>query len=537
MEFLLSIKNFIFATGPFFLLLGTLIFIHELGHFLAARYFGVRVEVFSLGFGPKILKKKWGDTVYCLSLLPLGGYVKMYGDNPSLEVPEEEKKYGFLFKKPYQKWIIAFAGPFMNICLTVLIYFLMIYSYGVNVFPPELGDIKKESLAYSLGFRSGDLVQKINNQSISRYEDLGKTIRNNPGQTLEFEVLDVQKKQKNLSVNIQEQDNPSLLWQWKKKVGFIEGLSPGSQDLRLGIIGGSVADKAGLETFDMVTQINNEEVKYWRNFEKKVLNSQTLELEVKRGEEKKTMTLPGGQNLLSLGIESPELYIAGIKEESPAQKQGLKVKDRILSINGKKLTRFQDLIDSVEENKEELEIALRRGAEIVTTKIKPVSKFIKGEGKNRDMIGVTGGRSVTYTDFTVKKLSLLSSFSHSVEKTGEVLSMIVVGLWRIVQGKISIRNMGGPVVIGQLAHESYKSGFKDFLNMMALISLTLFFFNLLPIPALDGGHLLFFTIEGILRRPLDLKKLIYIQSTGVVFLMSFMGFVVIVDIYNYFTAW
>lgn len=117
------IQKILFAIAPFTLLLGGLIFIHELGHFLVARYFGVKVEVFSLGFGPKILKYKKGDTLYCLSLLPLGGYVKMFGSNPLEVISEQEKTKAFLYKPVPQKWLIAFAGPFMNLIFTLFAFF------------------------------------------------------------------------------------------------------------------------------------------------------------------------------------------------------------------------------------------------------------------------------------------------------------------------------------------------------------------------------------------------------------------------------
>ena len=148
---------------PFFLLLGVLIFIHELGHFLVARYFDVKVEVFSLGFGPKILKYKKGETLYCLSLFPLGGYVKMFGDNPLEEIPDSKKVRGFLYKKVPQKLAIALGGPLMNLIFTLVAFFILAL-YGLPSLSPQLGDVKVDSKAYKAGFRSGDKVLSVNNQ-------------------------------------------------------------------------------------------------------------------------------------------------------------------------------------------------------------------------------------------------------------------------------------------------------------------------------------------------------------------------------------
>ena len=189
MDFLLSFFHLIFkaffALGPFVLLLGVLIFIHELGHFLVARYFGVKVEVFSLGFGPKILKYKKGDTIYCISLFPLGGYVKMFGSNPLEELSEEEKSQAFLYKKVHQKWLIAFAGPFMNLVFT-LIAFFSLSKIGVPSLPAILGDIQKESQAYQAGFRSGDIILSVNGKKISYYEELDQRLKLAGGKKTSF---------------------------------------------------------------------------------------------------------------------------------------------------------------------------------------------------------------------------------------------------------------------------------------------------------------------------------------------------------------
>ena len=134
---------------PFFLLLGVLIFVHELGHFSVAKFFGVRVETFSIGFGKKILSFKKGDTTYALSLFPLGGYVKMYGDNPEAEIPEDQKKYSFLHKPVSQRFAIVFAGPFINFAFAAIL-FAFIAMIGEQVPAPVVGDIDSSSQAYQI---------------------------------------------------------------------------------------------------------------------------------------------------------------------------------------------------------------------------------------------------------------------------------------------------------------------------------------------------------------------------------------------------
>ena len=534
MEFLLSIKSYIFATGPFFLVIGVLIFIHELGHFLAARYFGVRVEVFSLGFGPKILKKKYGDTVYCISAIPFGGYVKMYGGNPLEEIPEDQKKYGFLSQKPLPKWIIAFGGPFMNIILAVAIFFALTLGYGIKRLPSELGDIKKNTEAYSLGFRSGDTIKQVNGKKISYYKDFYKILRKSPNKTLNFQVLNEGQKIKTIKVNVNEKDNPSP-WEWKKRVGVIEGLSPISLASKVGVIKGSLADQAGLETFDKIEKVNGQEVRYWRDLEKMIPSLKSTQLEVKRGEEKKTITLVGG-NLKSLGIMSSDLYVEKVAPGTPAEKIGLKSKDRLVFLDGKKLTDFQDL-KKIVSSKEEFEITYERGSKLISTMIKPKLTFQQGDAKSKAKIGVmSAGENTTPPQLTERK-SLLSSLGHSVNLVTGYLNLTVASLWKMIKGEFSFRNMSGAVSIGRVAHQSYQRGFQEFMTLIALVSIALFFFNVLPIPVLDGGYLLFFAIEGILRRPISPKKLVFFQSLGLALLLPLMVAVNLVDIYNWVTDW
>ena len=157
----LNFSNLILSSlGPFLLLLAVLIFIHELGHFLVARWCGVQVEVFSLGFGPKIFKYKKGDTIYCISAFPFGGYVKMFGDNPLKPVSKEEQHKGFLYKKVPQKLAIAFGGPVMNLLFTFgAFWFLAVY--GLPAFSPILGDVPENSPAWQDGLRPGDTIKAI----------------------------------------------------------------------------------------------------------------------------------------------------------------------------------------------------------------------------------------------------------------------------------------------------------------------------------------------------------------------------------------
>ena len=543
MEFMISsfelIQKAFFAIGPFVLLLGVLIFIHEWGHFLAARYFGVKVEVFSLGFGPKILKYKKGDTLYCLSLFPLGGYVKMLGSHPLEELSEEEKKQAFLYKKVSQKWLIAFAGPLMNLIFTLFAFFLL-SEIGIPSLPAHLGDIQKESQAYQAGFRSGDVVLSLNGKKISYYEELSQAVKKAGGKELFFKLRDRKNHIKELSVQVQTKKNTNP-FERKKEIGFIEGLTVFSTGLRIGVVAESLAYKTGLRTFDEILKINGEPVRYWRDLEESIKPQKTIKITFKRGTEEKTTVLLKRKKLISLaqlGIEPSFLYIEKVGAGTPAYQAGLIKGDRLLSIQDKKIKSWEQVLRQVEASSgAELKIQYRRKREIKTAFISPQSLFVERNIKERYMLGIISSGLTVSPPELLRARGFLESVLFSFEETGKWLAVISMSLVRLIQGKISIRTVGGPVTIGRFAHHSFHQDMLSFLSLMALISLNLFFLNLLPIPLLDGGHILFFTLEGILGRALSVKKLVLAQQAGLVLILSFMGLAVFNDIYNLLKAW
>ena len=151
---------------PFVLLISLTVFVHEMGHFLVAKYFGVRVEVFSIGVGKKIWKRKWGETEYALSLLPIGGYVKMFGDELGAEIDPAQKQFSFVHKPVLQRIAVVLAGPIMNLFFAILLFVLIAMS-GEDQKAPVVGDIADSSPAYAMGLRSGDVILSASNPTDS----------------------------------------------------------------------------------------------------------------------------------------------------------------------------------------------------------------------------------------------------------------------------------------------------------------------------------------------------------------------------------
>ena len=547
----LGFSSLILSTlGPFLLLLAVLIFIHELGHFLVARWCGVKVEVFSLGFGPKLFQYKKGDTIYCISALPFGGYVKMFGDNPLKPVPKEEQHKGFLYKKVPQKLAIAFGGPAMNLLFTFgAFWFLLVY--GLPAFSPVLGDVPADSKAWQKGLRAGDTVTAIEGKPVNDLEIVLETIRENPDKALQMDFLSSLGEKKTVSLTPKKTKNESPV-ELKKFVGQINGFTFASKGTRVGVSSGeSPAFQAGLRTLDEITEINGQKVKYWRDLEP-IISAQKdlLTFTVKRSgdSEKKaekflTFQIPLlgslSPDLKSLGLELPDLYIRKVGKGTPAEKSGLKKGDKIVSIQGNQLNSWEEVSKTIKNYTEGTPLAfgvLRQG-EIKEFFIQPKRMITDSMLKETFMVGVISGAFLVFPEEKLKQVSFLAGFIGAGGKTWYSLKAITANMVQLVTGRISYRSLSGPVGIGRVAHQSFQAGLLPFIFLMAWISAYLFYINLLPVPLLDGGHILFFSIEGLLGRSLDLKKLILAQQIGLMALLSLFAFAFVNDIYKWLTAW
>jgi len=529
---------------PFSLLLGTLVFIHELGHFLLARYFGVRVEVFSLGFGPKIFKFKKGDTVYCISLIPLGGYVKMFGDNPKQVLKAEERPFGFLSQKVGPKMAIALGGPVMNLLLAVVI-FMALGFIGNKKALPVLGDIPIVSEAYKYGFRSDDRILSIDGQEVSYWADVRNFIKENPGKKLEFQVKRSGALQKIYAIPQKvENTNITVLARF---VGKIEGLTISSGSAHIGIShSDSIAYKKGLKTFDEVKEINGEKISNWRDLEDKISQVQTglLKITVDRDSELLSFELPALGTVKSVGIESTELYLDRVKKNSPGEKAGLQRKDRLFAWNGNILNTWNDFSEFIKEYKDhpkpfELSI-LREGVEkkllVHTEKMSTVHP--DGNIEDRYMVGVASAQYMSLPELlTVKMKNPVKALIYGVEQTSKWVAVTGKVLWKLITGDISHRIVGGPLSIAKVAKKSFSDSLVEFLAIMAIISVNLFLMNLLPIPVLDGGHLLLFTIEAVKGSALSPKKIEIVQLCGFVVVLFFIVLTLINDIGNWNLIW
>lgn len=544
------------GAGPFFILLGLLIFVHELGHFLVAKYFGVRVEVFSLGFGKKILQYKRGDTVYCISIIPLGGYVKMYGDDPSAEIPAEEKKFSFLHKPVWPRIAIVLAGPLMNLFFAIFL-FAAIGGVGEELPAAVVGDLSPQSKAYEIGFRPGDRIVKINGEEIASWIQARELIEASGGKTISVSVQSTENGQPLMKTfdtvpSFEPNDN---IFSLKKNVGRIPGLDINARSTLVGIANpNSLAAQAGLQSLDLITSANGKKLTSWRELQAALgnlapgskidLEAQGVEAPGNQATRKVTITLPndwnsGGEALSQLGIESGELYVYKVKPKSPAEVSGLLPKDKLVRVNSTEVTAWNDVIEQVKSydpNGPAIQLGVIRDGEEKTFELRPEMTALmnlKGQEEQRFTIGIQSGFLQVVPETVFYRISNPVEIArYGFQQAAQWTGFVVMSLVRLVQGDVSARNIGGVITIGRVASHSFSAGLSAFLKTMAIISINLFLLNLLPVPILDGGHLVFFSIEALRGAPLSMRKMEIAQQVGLMLLMFLMIFAFFNDISN-----
>ena len=346
----------------FVIVLGVLIFFHELGHFLIARLFGVGVEKFSLGFGPRVLGRKVGITDYRISAIPLGGYVKMVGEEPDAEMDPEKIPISFTHKHVFKRILIVAAGPSFNLLLAVLIFFGIFLVSGMLIVEPKIGTVQADSPAERGGLQTGDAIVEIDGTPVNSWEDMATLIASSEGRPLEIVIA--------------------------------------------------------REDQTLVRQI--------------------------------TPSLQNTQNIF-------------------------------------------------------------------------------GEDTPRYVIGIAAAGDVYQ-----EKLGVLQALSESVVQTYNIAELTVVSVAKIIKGTISTKTLGGPIMIAELAGQQAKAGTANLVFFIALLSINLAILNFLPIPVLDGGHLLFFFIEAIMGRPVNTRFREIAQQAGIFVLILLMILVFYNDITRLF---
>ena len=430
----------------FLVVLGVLVAFHELGHFLAARWVGVKVLKFSLGFGPKLFGRQVGETEYLLSAIPLGGYVKLFGEDETEATTQEDRRRSFAHQGLWGKVLIVAAGPGFNFILAYLIFAGWL-STGSPLFVPTFRDLSPDiealvpgSPAASAGMEIGDRITKVNGKDISTRTELLDAVAHSKGQPISLEVKrDSQVKALTVSP-VPVQGQPS----------------------------------------------DTEETAY------------------------------------TIGVEETPPLVTSVMHGLPAATAGFLAGDRVVAIEGQPIYTWLQMTTIVRDNPAKpLQVDILRNGQRIHLSVTPSAEkaTVNGQSVEVGKIGISGpGRSLMHAD------NPLQAVYQGLDATWGWTELTAVGLYKMVVGDISSKNIGGPLTIANISGEAASQGASSVVFLIAILSINLGVLNLLPIPILDGGHLLFFLIEGILRKPLGDRQREIAQQVGLVLLVGVMIF-------------
>ena len=516
----------------FILFLGPLVFFHELGHFLFARLFGVRVEVFSLGFGPKIFKKKKGDTEYAISAIPLGGYVKMYGDDPFAkeEIPQSERKYSFTHQGKFARFWIVIGGPLANFILAFCIFYSLLI-IGERLPEIKIGSVPKESMIYQSGIRTGDVLLKVNDSEIYNPTDL--IVEGN----LEITKITVKRQDKNIEIPVNFKGNkffeevvkyPPLL----RKPLLIDAKS---QPYILSLESGKINLNDSIEEISSkndVKKVYIYPVKPNQNISNDILEadfSKGVEINVEFADLTSLL-----KQLDQKGYRTIDLMVRSVNMNSPADKIGLKEKDVFLTLEGEPIYSFEDFRAKLQLiEKKEVAVKIWRNGEEKFFTLAPEQSVV--EGKTLKLLGVYSFIEVQKINFiNTKSKGIFGSAKYSLIRTWDSVKKTIDGFVKLITNQVSLKTIGGPLAIGKVAHDSFNTSLSYFFQLMALISVNLGVINLFPIPILDGGHIMFIVLEVLNRGPLSRRKMEIAQQVGLSILLMLMVGAIFNDVSRFF---
>ncbi len=533
----------LFKTGSVVVLLGGLIFVHELGHFLVAKLLHVKVVRFSIGFGPKIAGFVRGETEYRIAVLPLGGYVKMAGEDPTQEVPPEDRGRGFLEQAPWKRLAIAFAGPGMNILFPFFVYVaLALAQNGERVPGPVVGTVSPGSPAARAGLATGDRILSVGApglpaQPVRYFSDLRDLVSPHPGAPLEFKV---RRGPRELSLEItpaaEDDSNPVEV----RQRGVI-GVTP---TYPAALVAPAAPGGAGpVEPLDLVTRVDGAEVRNAGELTAALARARCapVSLEVRRGDggarrplplAAVPSCLPGGAPSLRIADPTVSTYVARVDPGSPAAAAGLRRGDELVAIDGAPVRSYRDVNSLGRAFQPGRPVRLALGDGRIATLVPGTERFrdeITREPGVRPLLGfhLEDRSGVDTRALLVEEVplhhGLVEAAALSAEQLWEVVRLTVLGIARIVTGHISFRSVGGTLMLFQIASEAAEAGLGTYLFQMALISVNLGLMNLLPIPVLDGGHIVTAAVEGVTRRRLSLRAREVANWVGLALLLGLMA--------------
>ncbi len=537
------------GSGPFtvaavILFVASLIFVHELGHFLAAKLFDIKVEKFSLGFGPPIFSFKRGETTYQIALLPLGGFVKMSGDYFHTEDVAPADKSRALFSAPlYQRVIILLAGPAFNLVFPILCFFAYV-TLGPLVVSPVVGQVEPDRPADKAGLLPGDRIVAIDGKPIWSFQRLKELVSQSPERSLRLQVL---RGDQTLDLEATpDRATATGMFGEPESYGVLY-LTPERSGSRVGVAD-AARNQGGFVTGDRVVSVDGRPVEAQEQLLAALVAAagRTVSVVVTRPEPKRagavlhaadhrpvTLQVPVPESVASLadlGLAPSENFVRRVVPGSAAEKAGLRPGDRIVEANGRSIRLFWAWLRIMQDAADQpVAVVVERGGERIALELKndPVP-CVEEVTKNTETfwhpgVGFGVGEQVTCAAVNqavqtsanwessapiqteIAHLSLPDAMAFSVRETWRVIELTATALYKLFAGDISTDNVGGPIILFKIAAQAAEAGISAYLRTLALISVNIGLVNLLPIPIFDGGNLVFCAIEAIKRRPISMR--------------------------------
>ena len=439
-SFLISLLSFIVA-------ISVIVTIHEFGHYIVARWCGVKVQRFSVGFGQALYRyvSPRSDIEYVVAAIPLGGYVKML-DEREQEVDASEKHRAFNNKSVYSRFAIVAAGPMANFIFAVFAYMSM-YMIGVQGIVAEISQVEENTIAYHSGLQAGDVIVSINDKTISTWEDLSLTL--------------ISEGLKTGVVQIQKTDSE----------GQASQIPLDLSDSRVLVGEGNPISKIGISP--------------WRP-----------ELTTQFGE---------------------------FSSDSAAQQQGFLEGDTVLEVNGQAVDGWMNWVALVKSHPgKDMKLLILRDQQRLAMTLRPRAIEIDGEVIGRIGVRPWIDREALKQRQITTKQDFFAAFQHGMSKTYDMSVLTVKLLGKLITGEASTKNISGPISIAEFAGISAQIGLASFLSTLAIISISIGILNLLPVPMLDGGHLMYYLIEMVKGSQVSEAIQILGQKLGILMLAGLM---------------
>jgi regulator of sigma E protease len=516
----------------FALLIGVLITVHELGHFAMARLFGVRVLKLAIGFGRPLLRTTRGGTEYAIGVIPLGGYVRLCGEDADVPVDSEEAPFAFSLRPAWQRLAIIFAGPVANVAFAAFI-FMQLAGAEAGAPTATIGCVFAGQPAAEADFRPGDRVIAVDGERVHAWDDFNERVLRSAGRELRITVERATAKgeaarslTKIVTPRVHMRTDP---FGGRERVGLI-GVAPYFRLPQIGVVAeDAAAFKAGLRTFDVVTAIHGRPIENASELDPLVkprgsgmlvitylrpvdaaLGFASLALLSPRTAQvvPANVAPPGKPPRYDAGVRAADSFVHAVEPGTPAAAIGLGRGDMVTALDGQPVTSWELLTQALDEHPSDEHTVAWHGLDgndhHASFRLDRRQRLDEYKAESTYYVfGAEGARAIVPVPNLPRERNVFSAAGEGIARAASVTGTLMRVLGLTLIGRLPSTSIGGPILVYEVAGVAAQHGFDHFLAVAALISLNLGLLNLLPVPLLDGGQAALVIIEAVRRRPVS----------------------------------